>query len=220
MAQLSLNRLPLAGKVGVGAVLCALLAVAYYVLLHTDVAARIDRERAQTSELEAELSRQRQSQASYFADRDELALRQQKQRELNKVLPTDTEAATFLSAIQQVSNISGIDLKEWTPQEEVTQTFYAKVPMKLQITGHFHQIAKFIYEIGKQDRIINMENLELGDPKVEAEDVVLRATCLATTFHLLKRAPTPAPGQPGAPAASGQPAGTAPTATPPATGGK
>jgi type IV pilus assembly protein PilO len=206
MASLSLNKLPLAGRIGVGGVLCVLLGVAYYVLLHTDVAARIDRERARTGELDAELSRQRQSQASYFADRDELAMRQQKQRELNKVLPTDTEAATFLSAIQAVSNISGIDLKAWNPLDEVPQTFFAKVPMRLQITGRFHQIAKFVYEVGKQDRIINMENLELGDPKIEGEDVVLKATCLATTFHLLKKAapPPPAPGAPpAAPANSG-----------------
>ena len=115
----------------------------------------------------AELSRQRQSQASYFADRDELAMRQQKQRELNKVLPADTEAATFLSALQAVSNISGIDLKGWSPQEEVAQTFFAKVPMRLTITGRFHQIAKFIYEVGKQDRIINMENLELSAARVK-----------------------------------------------------
>jgi type IV pilus assembly protein PilO len=197
MAAFSLNRLPIAGKIGVGAVLCALLGVAYYVLLHTDVAARIDREKRQTGELDAELSRQRQSQASYFADRDELAMRQQKQRELNKVLPTDTEAATFLSAIQAVSNIAGIDLKAWTPMEEVPQTFFAKVPMKLQLTGRFHQIAKFIYEVGKQDRIINMENLELTDPKLDGEDVVLKANCLATTFHLIKKA-APAPVAPGA----------------------
>jgi type IV pilus assembly protein PilO len=202
MASLSLNRLPIAGKIGVGAFLVSLLAVAYYVLLHTDVAARIDREKHNTGELEAELSRQRQSQASYFADRDELAMRQQKQRELNKVLPTDTEAATFLSAIQAVSNISGIDLKAWTPQDEVAQAFFAKVPMRLQITGRFHQIAKFVYEVGKQDRIINMENLELSDPKVEGEDVVLKASCLATTFHLIKKAPpSTAPGAPGAPGA-------------------
>ncbi len=205
MASLSLNRLPLAGKIGVGALLVSLLGVAYYVLLHTDVAARIDREKHNTGELEAELSRQKQSQASYFADRDELAMRQQKQRELNKVLPTDTEAATFLSAIQAVSNISGIDLKAWTPLEEVPQAFFAKVPMRLQITGRFHQIAKFIYEVGKQDRIINMENLELGDPKVEGEDVVLKASCLATTFHLTKKAPpvAPAPGTPAAPVPPG-----------------
>jgi len=130
-------------------------------------------------------------------------MRQQKQRELNKVLPTDTEAATFLSAIQAVSNISGIDLKAWTPMEEVPQTFFAKVPMKLQITGRFHQIAKFIYEVGKQDHIINMENLELGDPKVEGEDVVLKASCLATTFHLTKKAPPPVPGTPAAPVPPG-----------------
>ena len=210
MASLSLNRLPLAGKIGVGALLVSLLAVTYYVLLHTDVAARIDREKHNTGELEAELSRQKQSQASYFADRDELAMRQQKQRELNKVLPTETEAATFLSAIQAVSNISGIDLKAWTPLEEVPQAFFAKVPMRLQITGRFHQIAKFVYEVGKQDRIINMENLELGDPKVEGDDVVLRASCLATTFHLIKKVAAPAP------AASAP--GTAPAPAP--TGGK
>src|SRR5689334_7984183 len=186
MASLSLNRLPLAGKIGVGALLCTLVGVAYYVLLHTDVATRIDRERAQTAELETELSKVKQAQASYFADRDELAMRLQKQRELNKVLPTDTEAAAFLSALQAVSNISGIDLKAWTPLEEVPQTFYAKVPMKLSISGRFHQIAKFIYEVGKQDRIINMENPELSDPKVEGEDVVLKGTLLATTFHLLQ----------------------------------
>lgn len=200
MASFSLNRLPIVGKIGVGAVLCALLGVAYYVLLHTDLAAKTDRERARTSELETELSKVKQAQASYFADRDELAMRQQKQRELNKVLPTDTEAATFLSALQAVSNISGIDLKAWSPMEEVPQTFYAKVPMRLQLTGRFHQIAKFIYEVGKQDRIINMENLELGEPKVEGEDVVLKATCLATTFHLLKPKAPAAPGTPGAPA--------------------
>lgn len=206
MAAFSLNRLPIAGKFGVGAVLCLLLGVAYYVLLHTDVAAKIDREKSATGELEGELSKQKQSQASYFADRDELAMRQQKQRELNKVLPNEAEAATFLSALQTVSNISGIDLKAWTPVDEVPQTFFAKVPMRLQITGRFHQIAKFIYEVSKQDRIINMENLELSDPKIEGEDVVLRANCLATTFHLLKK-PAPAAKPGAAPEAPAPPGG-------------
>src|SRR5262245_20339145 len=212
MASFSLNRLPIVGKIGVGVVFCVLIGVAYYVLLHTDVAARTDREAAKTEELKSELSKVKQAQASYFADKDELAMRQHKQRELNKVLPTETEAATFLSALQAVSNISGIDLKAWAPMEEVPQTFYAKVPMRLTIAGRFHQIAKFVYEVGKQDRIINMENLELSDPKLEGEDVVLKATCLATTFHLIK-APTPTPGAPGAPGAP------VPTATATAPGG-
>lgn len=201
MASLSLNRLPLAGKIGVGALLCALLGVTYYVIFHTEVADKIDKEKARTTELEGELSRVRKAQASYFADRDELAMRQQKQRELNKVLPMEAEAAAFLSALQSVSNISGVDLKAWAPMEEVPQTFFAKVPMRLTLSGHYHQLAKFVYEVSKQDRIINVENLDLGEPKTEGEDVTLKATCLATTFHLLK--PKEHAAKPGTPAAGG-----------------
>lgn len=198
MASLSLNKLPLPGKIAVGAVLCTLLGVAYYVILHTEVSARIDRAKFQTGELQAEVTRQKAAQASFLADRDELTMREQKQRELNKVLPADTEAAAFLSALQTVSNVSGIDLKAWQPLEEQPQTYYAKVPMRLEITGRFHQIAKFVFEVGKQDRIINIENLEIGEAKPEGEDIVLKARCLATTFHLLKKA-APAPGQPAPP---------------------
>ncbi len=198
MASLSLNKLPIGGKIAVGAVLCILLGVAYYVILHTELSARIDRAKFQTGELQAEVTRQKTAQASFLADRDELTMREQKQRELNKVLPADTEAAAFLSALQTVSNVSGIDLKAWQPLEEQPQTYYAKVPMRLEITGRYHQIAKFVFEVGKQDRIINIENLEIGEAKLEGADVVLKARCLATTFHLLQKKPA-APGQPGAP---------------------
>jgi type IV pilus assembly protein PilO len=194
----SLSKLPLVGKIGVGVVAVVLLAAAYFFVLHNEVSARIEQAKRRTAELDSELARQRQAQASYFADRDELAMRQQRQRELNKILPAETEAAAFLSSLQQVSNISGIDLKAWQPQEEQAREFYAKVPMRLEITGKFHQLVKFVYEVGKLDRIINMENIELFNPKVEGDDVVLSARCLATTFHLLKKAPPP-PGQPGQP---------------------
>jgi type IV pilus assembly protein PilO len=197
-AKFSLNKLPLVGKIGVGVVAVALLAAAYFFVLHNEVSARIEQAKRHTAELDSELARQRQAQASYFADRDELAMRQQRQRELNKILPADTEAAAFLSSLQQVSNISGIDLKAWQPQEEQAKEFYAKVPMRLEISGKFHQLAKFVYEVGKLDRIINMENIELFSPKMEGDDVVLSARCLATTFHLLRKTPpAPAPGAPG-----------------------
>ncbi len=199
MASLGLSRLPVVGKIGVGALLAALVGASYFFLFDAEVESRTKRERAQTSELEDELAKIKQAQRDYFADRDEAATRQQRQRELNKVLPTDTEAATILSALQSVSNVSGIDLKAWAPMEEVPQAFYAKVPMKLTITGRFHQIAKFVYEVGKQDRIINMENLELGDAKLEGNDVILKATCTATSFHALKKqaAAGDAPGAAG-----------------------
>ena len=198
----SLSKLSLAAKVGAGIFLFMIVGVLYWVVLFTDVSAKIDTAVRNAAELQSKLVAQQQAQASYLVDRDELVMRQQRQRELNKVLPADTEAAAFLSSIQQVSNVSGIDLKGWKPEEEQTQAFFAKVPMRLDLSGRFHQVAKFMYEIGRLDRIINIENIDLKDPKLEGDDVVLNVKCLATTFHSLKpKTPPPALTAPIAPPA-------------------
>jgi type IV pilus assembly protein PilO len=202
---LSLARLSPPARVGLGVLTVTLFGLAYWVVFFTEISAKIDTANRQSTEFQTELAKQQQAQASYLVDRDELVMRQQRQRELNKVLPADTEAAAFLSSLQQVSNVTGIDLKAWKPEEEQTQAFFAKVPMRLELGGRFHQIAKFIYEVGKLDRIINVENIELSEPKVEGDEVQLKAKCLATTFHTLK--PKPAP-----PAATGSAAPPAPPA--------
>jgi type IV pilus assembly protein PilO len=188
----SLSRLPLTARVGVGGVLVVLVALVYWVIFYTDVSARIDAANRASNDMQTELARQQQAQAGYLVDRDELVMRQQRQRELNKVLPADTEAAAFLSSLQQVSNVSGVDLKGWKPEDEQAQPYYAKVPMRLELAGHFHQIAKFMYEVGRLDRIINIEDIELSDPKVVGDDVDLKVKCKATTFHALKAKPAAA----------------------------
>lgn len=203
--QSALSNLSSAAKLGIGAGLVAILALGYWVIFYSDISAKIETEHKRQASLRTDLSTQQQAQASYLADRDELAMRQQRQRDLNKALPPDTEPAAFLSALQQAANVSGIDLRAWQPQDEKTDAFYARFPMKLEMGGRFHQIAKFAYEVGRVDRIINMENIEISDAKVEGDSMVVKAKCIATTFHALK------PGQgakravaPGAASAGGQ----------------
>jgi type IV pilus assembly protein PilO len=141
------------------------------------------------------------------------SLREQRARDLNKLLPADAQEDAFLSSVQQASNSAGVDLKAYAPQEEIGQNFYAKVPMKLEITGKFHQIAKFAYDLGKVDRIINVEDIELTEPKVVGEEVFLKARCLATAFHAIKPKETSRGGAGTGSAASsaGRPQSTAGT---------
>lgn len=184
--QSSLSRLPAWGKLLVGVVAVFLTVTAYWFVFYSDVAAKIEGAQRQKTQLASDLAQQQQAQASYFADRDELALREQRARELNKVLPPDAEEDAFLSTVQAASNAAGIDLDSYAPLDEVPQNFYAKVPMKLEMSGKFHQIAKFAYELGKMDRIINVENIQLTDPKVVGDEVILHGKCLATAFHATK----------------------------------
>lgn len=216
--QSALSSLSSGAKFGIGAGLVAILALGYWVIFYSDISAKIEAEHKRQATLRTDLSTQQQAQASYLADRDELAMRQQRQRDLNKALPPDTEPAAFLSALQQAANVSGVDLRAWQPQDEKTDAFYARFPMKLEMGGRFHQIAKFAYEVGRVDRIINMENIEISDAKVEGDSMVVKAKCVATTFHALK------PGQgakrPAAPGAALPGAGSAGSQTQQQPGGK
>ena len=199
--QSALAKLPLPAKLGVGFGFAALIAFAYWFIFYADVSKKIDAANAQSKTLKAELLAQQQAQASYFADRDELALRQQRAREFNKVLPAEKQQPQFLSAVQQAAGTAGVNLTVYQPMEEQPQAFYVKDPMRLEVTGRFHQITKFMYEVGKLDRIINMENIELVDPKTQGEEVMMRGRCLATAFHTLKAKEVPVPGAPPAPGA-------------------
>ncbi len=210
-----LAKLPLWGKLAVGAGVSLLAAAAYWFIFYSDTAAKIAGAERTKKTLKDDLVQQQQAEASYFADRDELALREQRARELNKVLPPDAETDAFLSSVQTASNAAGINLMGYSPLDEVGQAFYAKVPMRLEMTGKFQQIAKFAFELGKSDRIINVENIELSEPKLVGDEVILRGRCLATAFHAIKPKEAPrGPAAPGAPAPPGTPPPGAPPAPP------
>jgi type IV pilus assembly protein PilO len=208
-SSLSLSKLSTPAKFGVGVGVVALVFAAYWVILYSDMSSKLKNAESQETHLKTDLSTQQREQALFMKDKEDLSAIQLRQKDLNRALPADTQAPAFLSALQQVANVSGVDLQAWQPMDEQTQSFYAKFPMKLELSGKFHQIAKFAYEAGKVERIINVENLEMSDPKLEGDEVKLKAKCIATTFHAVAPkpagsarpgvAPTPPPANAGGP---------------------
>ena len=107
-----------------------------------------------------------------------------------------------------MGELSGLQIRTVEPQPEEPQQLYVKVPVQLELSGHFHQFAKFFFNISQRDRAINMENISLtraggaaggqarqasgGNGQEIVENVDLQVTVLATTFH------RPAAARPGA----------------------
>jgi type IV pilus assembly protein PilO len=178
-----LAKLPPLAKAGIGALFIVLIGVAYFVVFYGDLASSITAEKSKEEKLRGELSTARQNEFSYQKDLAELSDRQQRQRELVKILPTETEYPAFLSAVQNVANVAGIALTAWSPMPEEPDQFYQRVPMKLSLTGRYHQVAKFFHGVGQLDRVINMENISLTDPKPDGEDIVVKVEALATAFR-------------------------------------
>jgi type IV pilus assembly protein PilO len=192
-APSALSRVNLPAKVGIAVALMALSGVVYFVVFYGDLATDIKAEEGRERQLRADLEEAKKAQHAYQLDLAELADRQQRQRELNKILPATMEYPAFLSAIQSVANIAGVNLAAWTPGDEAADVFYARVPMRLEFEGRFHQLAKFFYNVGQLDRIINIENISMTEPRTKGDEVILKVSALATAFHSIdeKRQPGP-----------------------------
>lgn len=195
MADSALARMPVPARVGISVGLLILFGLAYYVLFFSDIAGQIETTKAARFQLDSQLTAAKQAEQAYQKDLEELARRRERERELNKILPSTTEYPAFLSAVQSVANSTGVDLIAWSPQPEVKEQYYARVPMTIELSGRFHQIAKFFYGIGQSDRIMNMENITLSSPRVVDQDVYLSVQGLATAFRALEEAGTPTAGQ-------------------------
>ena len=191
-APSALAKLNLASKIGIATVLLVLAGVVYFVVFYGDLATTVKAEQAKERTLRDDLATARKAEHAYQKDLAELTDREQRQRELNKILPPSTEYPAFLSAVQSVANVAGVALTAWNPMDEVPMQFYARVPMRIEVQGRFHQMAKFFYSVGQLDRIINIENISISLGKLKSDEVNLSVEALATAFHALEPSAEPA----------------------------
>lgn len=183
-----LSRLAPSAKLGLSLGFLGLVLGGYYFAFHSEVTGDIETTTTTGKTLTAELTKARTAEQAYQKDLAELAEREQRQKELNQILPATTEYPQFLSAVQSAANVSGVSLSAWTPREKVPDKYYARVPMKVELTGRFHQIARFFYNVGQLDRIINMENISMTEPSRVDNEMVLKTEALATAFHVIEPA--------------------------------
>ena len=118
-------------------------------------------------------------------------LRQDLQRldaELKKAiaqLPDKKEIPDLLSSISSKAQESGLDILLFRPRAEAFQEFYAEVPVDITVKGNFHNTVNFFDEVGRMDRLVNIDNIGLKNPSVNGDNVVLETTSVATAFRFL-----------------------------------
>jgi type IV pilus assembly protein PilO len=185
----ALDRLNLPAKIGIGGLLLVLVGVVYGVVFYSDIDSQIAAAKQSESNLQNELTQAKTSKDAYQKDLEEKTRREQLAREQKKILPDDSETPAFLSSIQAVATIAGVNLTSWSPMDETIGEFYAKVPMKLTLAGKFHQVAKFFHGVGQLDRIINIENIQIKvQPGTQTanDEVEIAVDCLATAFRAVR----------------------------------
>jgi type IV pilus assembly protein PilO len=181
--------LPVGAKVFALVLGLALLTGGYYFGLHMGLEEETESAMRRSKVLEGQLKEANDRQREYLRLREELAAREQLDKQNLRVLPQTSEIPAFLDDLNRLAELSGLETSSVTPQPEVEDKFYMSVPVALEIRGRYHQLAKFFYNVSRLERAINMQNLELapstagtkGSSASEAD--MLGVTVRATTFR-------------------------------------
>ena len=82
---------------------------------------------------------------------------------------------------------AGLEIKKFRPAAEEKKGFYAELPIALEVSGSYHQLATFISGIAALPRIVTISEMKLEPLKTEeANSAKLKMTAIAKTYRYLQ----------------------------------
>src|SRR3989338_11045492 len=94
-------------------------------------------------------------------------------------LPDRKEIPDLLSSISNKVKESGLDILIFRPRAENIQEFYAEIPVDIVVKGGFHSVATFFDEVGRLNRLVNIANIELRNPRANEDQVSMDVSAVA-----------------------------------------
>ena len=120
-------------------------------------------ERAEQEEQEFKLTfenKQRKA-ANYDAYRAQLQQIEQSFGTMLRQLPGETEIPSLIVDISQTGLAAGLQEKLFRPEPEIPKDFYAEKPIRIRLSGGYHEIAKFVSGIAGLPRIVTLHNIDI-----------------------------------------------------------
>jgi len=101
-----------------------------------------------------------------------------------KALPESKEIPSLLESISLSGQEAGLEFVLFQPGNERNKSFYAEIPVSIQISGKYHNVAVFFDKVARLPRIVNIQDIIMRvDQSKKNNDLV--TTCTAVTYKFL-----------------------------------
>ena len=78
-------------------------------------------------------------------------------------LPNKTDIESLLVDLSQTSVASGLDVEFFKPEQEISKEFYAEYPIRISVTGQYHEFGKFVSGLAALPRIVTLSDIDITD---------------------------------------------------------
>ncbi len=114
------------------------------------------------------------------AYRQQLAEMQESFGAMLRQLPNKTEVASLLVDVSQTGLANGLEFELFQPESEQNKGFYAELPIRIRVTGTYHDFGRFISGLAALPRIVTIHDTLItgseGKQKSPSDKLTLQAT--------------------------------------------
>jgi type IV pilus assembly protein PilO len=156
------GRWPLVFRVAVIVIIFAVVVgLGIYWFIVQDKAPQLDRVQQEEEQLRITFESKQRKAANYDAYKAQLAQIEQSFGTMLRQLPGETEIPSLIVDISQTGLAAGLQEKLFVPQAEMPRDFYAEKPIKIRLTGGYHEIGNFVSGIAALPRIVTLHDINI-----------------------------------------------------------
>ncbi|NOX26715.1 MAG: type 4a pilus biogenesis protein PilO [Gammaproteobacteria bacterium] len=150
----------IAKAIAIIAVCVAVLGAGYWFDTQHQLA-ELERSKAKEPELKQTFERKQNKAANLDAYREQKVEMEQSFGAMLRQLPSKTEVAELLVDISQAGIANGLNFELFKPAGEVPIEFYEELPIKIRVTGSYHEFGQFVSDVAALPRIVTLDNFSI-----------------------------------------------------------
>lgn len=181
---------PLVKAAAVLGAVIAITALNFFMFIQPEEEA-IERNASQQRALDAQLAEKKAIAQNLNERRREMDVLEQQLADALTQLPEKKDMDELLAQLNDIGKKAGLQIASVEPGPEAPSGFFARIPVKMVVSGNYHEIAMFLQDVAAMRRIVNVNNIKLTQPTTRGDKVILSSEFLATTFRFLDQGGNP-----------------------------
>ena len=162
----------------------AVTGLGIYWTIVNDKAPQLSRAQEDEQTLRVTFENKQRKAANYDAYKRQLSQIEQSFGTMLRQLPGETEIPSLIVDISQTGLAAGLQEKLFQPQPENPKDFYAEKPIKIRLSGRYHEMANFVSGIAALPRIVTLHDISITPEGQDAFDQ-LSLEVTAKTYRYL-----------------------------------
>jgi type IV pilus assembly protein PilO len=142
-------------------VFVAVVAAGVWFTIVKDKHPQLVRAEQEEATLKVTFENKQRKAANYDAYKAQLAQIEQSFGTMLRQLPGETEIPSLIVDISQTGLASGLQEKLFQPQPEIPRDFYAEKPIRIRLSGGYHEIANFVSGVAALPRIVTLHDINI-----------------------------------------------------------